>query len=382
MNVVHQMPQVRVAGDLSLEWGHGFARAIPLFQQAIRLDPHSPLPKAGLTEALVVQYGQTGERQSLDEAERVLREAEALDPDSVSVLLAGSRLDAARSRYEHALQNYRRVQELEPRNVDLLLRIAEIDAHLELHDAVIASYRQAIALDPGNYETYEELGAYLYHQADYASAADQFRKVIERAPRFYNAYTNLGAALSDLGQDEPAVSALLMSLKLRETARALNNLAAIRAYQKRDADALVLYKKSLLLDPNSYLCLENLGDSSRRQGLAAEAHSYYRRSSEIALAALTADPRNARARAYVGYVAARLGDRPRAEEETEQALTLSRDKTVIRHAVLTYEVLGERGRALQIAGTASKNILRELDRHPDLADFREDPRFKQLKARI
>jgi tetratricopeptide (TPR) repeat protein len=375
------VPYLEALGSLRRDQ-HGFSRAIPLFQQAIRLDPHSPLPKAGLTEALVVQYGQTGERQSLVEAERVLREAEALDPNSVSVLLAGGRLDAARSRYEHALQNYRRVQELEPRNVDLLLRIAEIDAQLELHDAAIATYRQAIALDPGNYETYEELGAYLYQQADYASAADQFRKVIERAPRFYNAYTNLGAALSDLGQDEPAVSALLMSLKLKETARALNNLAAIRAYEKRDADALVLYKKSLLLDPNSYLCLENLGDSSRRQGLAAEARDYYRRSSEIALAALAADPRNAHARAYVGYVAARLDDRARAEEETEQALTLSGDKTVIRHAVLTYEVLGERGRALQIAGTASKNILRELDRHPDLADFCGDPRFKQLKARI
>lgn len=361
---------------------HGFARAIPLFLQAGRLDARSPLPKAALVEALVLQYEDSNERRWLDEAERVLREAEAIDPASVSVLLAGGRLDGASGRYEKALQNYWRVQELEPRNVDLLLRIAEIDHDLALPDEAIASYRKAIALDPGNYETYEELGAYLYQQGDYASAADQFHKAVERAPHFYNAYSNLGAALSDLGQDEPAVSALLMSLKLKETAPALNNLAAIRAYQKRDADALVLYEKALLLDPNSYLYLENLGDSSRRLGLAAEARNYYQRSSEIALAALAADPRNAHARAYVGYDAARLDDRPRAEEETEQALTLSRDKTVIRHAVLTYEVLGERGRALQIAGTASKNILRELDRHPDLADFREDPRFKQLKAKV
>ena len=53
---------------------------------------------------------------------------------------------------------------------------------------------------------------------------------------------------------------------------------------------------------------------------------------------------------------------------------------VIRRAVVMYEMLGRRDRALEITETAPSDVLRELDRQPDLADFRLDPRFIQLKA--
>jgi tetratricopeptide (TPR) repeat protein len=340
------------------------------------------LPKAGLVEALVLKYKETKEDRWIKNAEQALREAEAIDPDCVPALLAGGRLETSNGHYEEALQNYRRVQELQPRNIEVLLRIAEIDDDLKLRNEAIESYRTAIALEPGNYETYEEFGAYLYHHGEYAPAADQFRKVIERAPRFYNAYANLGAALSDMGQDEAAESALLMSLKLKVTAGALNSLGAIKAYQKRDAEAVVLYKRAVAIDPKNYVYPENLGDSSRRQGLADDARNAYLKSSENALAELKADPRDAAARAYVGYLAARLDDRERAQQEIDQVLQMDpKNKTVIRHAVLTYEVLGQRSRALEVAGTATKDLVRELDRHPDLAGFRDDPRFRELKAK-
>jgi tetratricopeptide (TPR) repeat protein len=135
----------------------------------------------------------------------------------------------------------------------------------------------------------------------------------------------------------------------------------------------VLYKRALALDPRSYIILVNLGDSSRREGLPDEAGAYYQRGSEIASADLQNDPKNGRTRAFFGYFAARLGDRRRGEQEIEQALQFApRDKTVIRRAVLTYEMLGHRDRALQIGETATPDVLRELDRHPDLADFRQD----------
>src|SRR5205823_6140001 len=245
-----------------------FELAIPMFQRAMQLDPHSPLPRAGLVEAFVLKHKETNEDQWIGAAEQALREAEALDPDSVSVLVAAARLEASGSNYEKALQNYKRVQALEPRNIEVFLRIAEIDDDLELRNEAIESYRTAIALEPGNYETYEEFGVYLYHHGEYVPAADQFRKVIERAPRFYKGYSNLGAALSDMGQEEAAVSVLLMSLKLKVTADALNSLGACRAYQRRDAEALVFYRSAVAIEPNRYVFLENLGDSSRRKGLA------------------------------------------------------------------------------------------------------------------
>lgn len=361
---------------------HSFDLAIPLFREAMRLDPHSPLPPAGIVEALTLEYKETKNADLLAEADRTLREAQALNPDSIAVLLAAGRLDVSRGQYEKALQSYERVADRQPRNIEVLLRIAEVHGELDHRQEAIESYQKAIAIDPDYYEAYQELGDFYYHRGEPAAAAEQFRKATERAPRFHEAYTNLGAVLNELGQDDAAAQALLTSLSLKETGRALNNLAALRAYQKRDDEALVYYKKAYTLEPKSYIYPLNLGDSSRRLGLGAESREYYLRGSEAALSALRNNPKDGRARAFVGYFVGRLGDRGRAEEEIEQALQMDPDdNTVKRRAVLTYEMLGQRDRAMTIAGKMKPDALRVLDRHPDLADFRRDPRFQELKAK-
>jgi tetratricopeptide (TPR) repeat protein len=359
---------------------HGFDQALPLFREAVRLDPHSAKARAGVVEALVLKYQASSESQWLTQAEQELEAATAIDPDSITVLLAGGRLNMARGRYEKALDGYRRVAERQPRNVEGLLRVAEINDRLDLRQEAIESYQKAIALDPEYYETYEELGVFYYNRGDYARAVEQFRKVIARAPRFATAYTNLGGALTELGRYDEAVQAHLTSLNFNPTARGFNNLAAVKAYQKRDIEAIGLYKKALQLDPHNYMYRMNLGDSARRAGL--ESGLDYRDAMGAALNDLQNNPRNGRARAYVGYLAARLGDRLRGQEEIEQALQLApNDKMVIRRAALMYEMLGRRDRVLTIIQTATPDVLRELDRHPDMADLRLDPRFIQLKAK-
>src|SRR6185436_232784 len=135
----------------------------------------------------------------------------------------------------------------------------------------------------------------------------------------------------------------LASLKLKETARTLNSLAATRAYQKRDAEALVLYKRALDLDPRNYIILMNLGDSSRREGLGEKAAAYYRQGGDLASAELQNDPKNGRTRAIFGYFAGQLGDHSRSEQEIEQALQFApHDKIVRRLAIVAYEMRGRR----------------------------------------
>ena len=85
----------------------------------------------------------------------------------------------------------------------------------------------------------------------------------------------------------------------------------------------------------------------------------------------------------VAYFAARLGDSIRAEDEISQALQLSpSDNKVIRMAVLAYEAMGQRDQAIQVLSGATPELFEELDRQPDLADFRQDTRFKQVVAQI
>jgi hypothetical protein len=99
----------------------------------------------------------------------------------------------------------------------------------------------------------------------------------------------------------------------------------------------------------------------------------------IASSGLAQNPRDGFVRVYVSYFAGRLGDRARSEEEVQQALQLSpHDNRVLRRAVLTYEMLGQRELALEAARQVTARVLHELDRHPDLAALRRDPRFRDL----
>jgi hypothetical protein len=88
-------------------------------------------------------------------------------------------------------------------------------------------------------------------------------------------------------------------------------------------------------------------------------------------------------RGFVAYFAAELGDKQRAEQEIRQALQLSPgDKKVIRRAVFTYEVLGQRDNAIATLAGATPDLLREMNREPDLADFCQDIRFRHLVEKI
>jgi serine/threonine protein kinase/tetratricopeptide (TPR) repeat protein len=358
-----------------------FDEAIASFEQAARLDPRSSLPLAGLVEAKIMKFEETHQQSCLDDARRSLRAAESLSPDSLRVRMAAGLLKETASQYEQALEDYRSVQDHEPRNVEALRRIAGVYDKLHMSSQAIEAYQNAIELDPGYYAGYHGLGVLYYFHGNYPEAARQFQKAIERAPGLFDEYTNLGAALDELGRDTEAEKALLTSLKLRETPRALNSMGAIRAYQKKDSEAIAYYKRAVALDPSSYIYVENLADSNRRLGRVRDADAAYRHAMELALATLKENPRLGYPRGYVAYIAARLGDRKRAEDEIAQALQLSPNETkVIRSAVLTYEALGERERAIQVLDAATPDLLQELDRQPDLVDFSRDSRFRQKVA--
>jgi hypothetical protein len=70
-----------------------------------------------------------------------------------------------------------------------------------------------------------------------------------------------------------------------------------------------------------------------------------------------------------------------AEQEIAQAMTFSPDGSSVRWmAVVTYEALGEHDAALSVLGSASPELVADLNRWPDLAELHKDPRFIQLLA--
>jgi tetratricopeptide (TPR) repeat protein len=336
-----------------------------------------------LVEALLVKYNSTKDRSCLEEAQQALRAAESLNPDSARVRFAGGRVNKVAGQYQKALEDFHRVQVLEPRNIEVLLQIASVYYAADMPEMATDSYHKAIQLDPGYYKSHEQLGAFYYFRGNYSAAAAEFREATYRAPGRPVAYSKLGAALMDLGRYDEAEAALLESLKLRETAAALNNLGATRVYQRRDGEAVEYFERAVKIDPNNYVNIVNLSDVYRRLGRQQQANAACRVAMKLALADLAENPAVGYPRSFVAYCAARLGDSRRAEAEVRQALKSSPgDNKVIESAILTYEVLNQRDKGILALSNATPELLLELERYPDLADFCQDPRFQELVARI
>ena len=147
----------------------------------------------------------------------------------------------------------------------------------------------------------------------------------------------------------------------------------------RDDEAVRYLEQARALGQETHILMLNLGDSYRRLGRDSDAGNAYRRARELAEPILLANPRDASIRSFVAYFALRLGDRAVAERELTQALNSGGDnRNVIRRAVICFEVMGNRERALSVLQSAPPDVLRELSRQPDLVPLRSDPRFVAL----
>jgi tetratricopeptide (TPR) repeat protein len=101
----------------------------------------------------------------------------------------------------------------------------------------------------------------------------------------------------------------------------------------------------------------------------------------MAEAEMARNPRNGYVRAFLGYFAAALGDRRRAESEIAQALRLFPNDADTRwRAVLSYEALGLRDKTLEVLSTSTAEQLGDVNRWPDLADLHRNRRFLELLA--
>lgn len=357
-----------------------YGNAIPLFEQAAQLDQHSVLPLAALAEAQFDAYEATQEEFWLARSRQTLQAAEALNPDSIAVHHVAGLLDRAEGNHAKALEEHRRVLEIDPQNIDAMVCIASLYNVLHQPEKAVEVYRQAEAVDPGNYKPYEWFGSFYFRSGLQAEAEQQFRLEVAHAPERLTAYSNLAGILSSEGKNEEALRVLEDSLKIKVTPAALNNAGAALAYLGRDQEAADYYGKAVELFPN-YRYWLNLADSERRLHHAAASGRAYQNGEQLAIRELQTRPDLAETRSYVAYFEARLGERRRAQEEMAQALHAApADSQVLRNAVLTYHALGQQEQALNALEQATLPLLLELERHPDLADFCQDSRFKELKA--
>jgi tetratricopeptide (TPR) repeat protein len=354
--------------------------AMSEFQVAARLDPHSPLPLAGLVEAYAREYKITKKEAARSNAQSWLSKAEALDADSSHVRLASGLLHIIEGNYSKALNDYKRVKQTDPGNPEAWLNSGLCHELQEDETAAKEDYGKAISADPKYSKPYEYLATLYYRQGNYAEAEKLYKKAIEQAPDSEDLYGSLAGVYTAESNYAEAEKVYKASLQRTKTALTLNNLGAMLMFQGQLPKAMNYYQQAVEKDPGGLIYWLNLGDAQRQLKHPVKAEASYWQGLHLAKIQVAKNSSDASARAYLAYFYARVRLRDRAEFEIEQALNTSerKDEQVKLCAVHVYEVLGKREKALENARGVTAQTRNQISHHPDLAGLQHDSRFREL----
>ena len=353
--------------------------AIPLLERAVAADAGSPLTHVKLAEAEWLKYQVTKDPQWAQRALVSLHNAEQLNPDVAAVRFLSGFVHEQEGQYEQAAADYLRAIDLEPAYGDAWRRLGKIYESSNQPGRALDAYRKAIEVDPNYWRNYQDLGTFYFYRDAYDEAIQQYKKLVEVAPDLPASHYALAAPYLNLGRYADAEEELNAALRLQEFPNAREGLGVSLMYQGRDREAVPHFKRAIEIGSPSALYYLNLGTALRRAGIPRESQDAYRKGKELAEAALAQNPRDAIENSNLAYLCARLGEDRRATFEAARALQISDKNVNVRWMVaLTYEALGRRDLTLPLLEDAPASMLDRLNRFPDLADLRADPRFKQL----
>jgi tetratricopeptide (TPR) repeat protein len=360
--------------------------AISAFQAALQRDPEYALAYAGLGEAYWREYELTRDDRSVELGQRACERALALNDLLAPVHVTLGLLHSGTGELEAARVDFEKALALDPLNADALQGKARV---LELSgepDQAKRTYLRALELRPDYWGFHNALAVFYWRQARYADAEQEFRRVIELAPGSMRGYSNLGGLLFLVGREDEAVAVLERSLAIRPTYVALSNLGTIQFFRGRYEEAAEAFRRALKQDDRDLDLWRNLGASLYwTPGRRGEARPAFERARELAEAALRVNPRDTAVLTVLADALAMLGEGRAARDRLGEALKLApEDVNVQFRAAQIYTTLGERSAALKwlIKALEGGYSLRELLSVPDLAELRQDPRFKEaLKAR-
>jgi eukaryotic-like serine/threonine-protein kinase len=360
-------------------------RAIDLLTKAVGKDPHYALAFAALSESKWWKYRTDRNPKWLEEAQELGLRAIELDPQVPSAHTDLARAYAYTGRYDDAIREYQAALDLDPISVEAHRGLADVYQRSGKSKDAESVYRQAIQLRPSDWISHTMLGTFYYEQSRYAEAEAPFQRVVELTPDNYLAWYNLGSLHLTLAKYDLAAAEFSKSISLTTGSPAFGGylgLAEVYAAQGRYRDSAETDEKALALGPNSYLASGNLAEAYRRTPeFAAKAPGMYRRAIASVDSALATNPKDAYAWACRSLFQARIGDLSEAQENIRKARSLApSDARFIYDAALIQETAHHRDQALKEIADALRAGLSqtEIEREPDLADLRRDPRFERL----
>jgi serine/threonine-protein kinase len=355
--------------------------AISALKDAVNIDPQFALGFASLGEAYrlknQVDPNQEWIEQSLANLQRAVQMDDHLPSPSVSL----GRLHSSLGKNDLALQEFQKALAINPRNADAIMGMASVYERMGRVRDAEANFKKAAAMRPDYWDGYNSLGFFYFRQRRIPDAITQFRRVLELTPDNATAFSNLAGAyleLNDTKSQAEAESALRTSLELSPSYAAYANLGRLYLDQKRYADCALMTRKALDLNDQDYAVWDNLrlaytwlGDESNARAARSKAQALLQRYAQL-------HPDDAGAHSLLSNFFAEDKNREKAQRQIDSALALQpNDGSVLADVAESYEVLGDRKRAIEFAHKSLENgyTLKDLQSHPNLRMLLVAPAF-------
>jgi tetratricopeptide (TPR) repeat protein len=300
-------------------------------------DPDDHISATKLGHACLKAARKTGDFRLYAQAEQALGEALKRSPGHAPALLGLASARAARHEFRDAVALARRVAAKQPKDADAWTIIG--DAYLGMGDLAEAekAYEEVAARAPGFVtDTRRANLAHARGQSRHAIAllrgalADATARDLPVDSRAW-CHVIIGATLFDLGDWTAAETEYQAALKLTpDNYLAIEHLAELRSFQRRDKEALALYDRAIALagHPDFF---EAVARTHEWAGRAAEAKRWYARARDGYLATVKAgDP------GYYRHLAMYYVD---VEPKPDEAVSWARRDLVLRQDAEAWSTL-------------------------------------------
>jgi predicted O-linked N-acetylglucosamine transferase (SPINDLY family) len=268
---------------------------------------------------LGVSEHQSGNSQS---AERLLRHALLVDPQSAATRYALGVTLSALQRHDEALACYDDLIASAPDFVDAHMKRGLLLSRLGRFAEAIAGYDNAIAIDPQHLDALQHKGEALHYLGRFDDAITCYDQILTVQPTHFAALVDRGCAFKDLGRADEAIAEFNRALAIApDNTTILINRSETRLSLKQNSEALGDFDRVIAINPRlalGWLGRANVLMLAKKVSEALEACQH----------AVALEPNSTKALTQIGQCHALLGNAEAAVSFFDLTLAIKPDDDI------------------------------------------------------
>jgi tetratricopeptide (TPR) repeat protein len=184
---------------------YSYGDALSLFEDALKINPHSPRALIGIAECkqngvVSASRGKTPGNPADEEPPAVIAHAIAVNPNNADALAMDAWLDLETESFDEATKSIDRALAANPNSINALAVRAAMFYLADKKSELDAETKRVLSINPHAGEFLDTLALLAVNNRRYTDAVDFGRRALELSPHLWSARTQLGIQLLRVGK--------------------------------------------------------------------------------------------------------------------------------------------------------------------------------------